>query len=129
MPTRSNSLRAMMENSASPRGEARADRSRRTQDRARDRRGHQDRAAFGQRQPGEILPGADGLAGIGQDLRDLQARPVRPYKSLLAGNQDAERLDQIGKAEFRRFEHRHRRALRRILRRRIVRGEGGGSER
>ena len=124
-----NSLRAMSVNSASPRGEAGAPIT------AVELRivpatgeGHQDRAAFGQREPGEILPGGDGLAGVGQDLRDLQAGPVRPHHRLLARNEDAECFDQIGEAEYRSLQHRHRRALRGVLRGGAVGGEGWGGE-
>ena len=82
------------------------------------------RAAFGQRQPGQILPGGDGIAGLGQDFRDLQPRPLGAHHGLLARDDDAGNLDDRRKAELRRLQHRDRRALRAGRRARRRRGRG-----
>ena len=128
MPTRSNSLRAMMENSASPLPPATAPI---TAVDARDQPGHRRRhhgqPALGKVEPGQQLAGGDGVAGLGQDFRHLQPRPLRAHRRLLARDQDAGNLDDVGEAGLCGLEHGDRGAPGRALGR-LLGGEGGGGE-
>ena len=114
MPTRSNSLRAMIgeQRLALARGD-RADRCA-VELATSPATGActSDRAAFRQRQPRQRLPGGDGIAGIGQDLRrpSAPAAPAAP-RSPRADRIMPDDLDNGGKAGFRRLQHRDRRAL------------------
>ena len=116
MPTRSNSLRAMIENSASPLPEASAPIDRGgVRDRAGDRSLHLHAAAFRQVQPRQHLPGRDGFAGIDQHFRNLQPEALRPHRGLFPRHQDAGHLDVVAEAEFRGLQHGDRRPLGRRL--------------
>ena len=112
-PTRSNSLRAMIENSASPLPEAMAPTAA-VEAEISPATGActSDGAAFGQRQPRQGLAGGDGIAGIRQHFGDLQPHPLGPHLRLLARNDDAGHFDDIAEAGFRRLQHRDRGALR-----------------
>jgi hypothetical protein len=109
----------MMENSASPRGEASAPIV----------------AVELSTRPATgavtcVVPpsGCASRARLDHDVRDLQAGPIRAHIGLVARNDDAERLDHIGEAVFRSLQHRDGRALRCLLGRGIVGGKGGGGE-
>ena len=71
-------------------------------------------AAFGKREPRQRLAGRDGLAGIDQHVGDLQSRPFRPHRGLLARQDDAGHLDDIVEAGLCRLQHGDRRPLRRV---------------
>ena len=51
---------------------------------------NRDRAAFGQRKPGETLPGSDGLHQVSVRISAASFKPwsVRVHHRLLAGNED-----------------------------------------
>ncbi len=125
-PTRSNSLRAMIENSASPLPDATApivavEASTSPATGA---------CTWAMPPSGSVsrasdLPGGDGIAGLGQDFRNLQPRPFGPHHRLLARDHDAGHLDDIRKARLRRREHRDRRALGSVG---LVGGERGAGE-
>src|SRR5262249_33830674 len=53
----------------------------------------------------EILAGGDGVAGLGQNFGDLQARPIRADHGFLARDDDARRLDNGGGGEIRCPQH------------------------
>ena len=104
----------MIENSASPLPEASAPTdSGRGRDQPGHRRLHRDLPALGQGQPRQHLACGDGIARIRQHFGDLQPHPLGPHLRLLARNDGAGHLDDIGEAGFRRLEHGDRGALRR----------------
>ena len=113
MPTRSNSLRAMIENSASPLPEASAPTE----------------AVVAEITPAtgactaicppsgrvsraSTCPAVTLSPGIHHHLGDLQPHPLGPHLVLLARNDGAGDLDDIGETGFRGLEHGDRRALR-----------------
>ena len=126
MPTRSNSLRAMMENSASPLAPAiEPTTAEEVEISPAIGAAHQRQPALGQREPGQQLAGGDGIARLRQDFRHLQPRPLRAHRGLLPRDQDARHLDDIAETGLCGLEHGDRGALRRGV---IVGGERGGGE-
>src|SRR6185312_10013611 len=67
---------------------------------------------------------ADGIAGLGEHLGDLEPLPLGPDRDLIAGHDHARHVDNIGKACLGRLDDGDRLALGGLL----VRGEGGGEE-
>ena len=117
MPTRSNSPRAMIENSASPLLPVAGPPTDgiRGRDHPAHRRLHRDLPALGQGQPRQHLARGDAVARIDHHLGHLQPEPLGPNLVLLARHDDAGDLDDIGEAGFRGLEHGDRRALQRRL--------------
>ena len=95
-PTRSNSPRAMIENSASPLPEATAPIT------AVEAETSPATGACTVTTPpsgsvsrASVLAGGHGIAGLGQDFRHLQPRPLRAHRGFLARNDDAGNLDDV----------------------------------
>jgi len=82
--------------------------------------------AFGLAEPGQQLTCGDGVAGLGQDFRDPEPRPLRAHRRLLARDDDPGHFDDGREAGFYSFQHGDRRAPGGILGGvGLVGGEGG----
>ena len=92
-----------------------ADHRRGRGDQACDRGLHQRGAAFGKGEPGQRLTGGHGIAGIGQDFRDLEALPLRADHGFIARNDRARDLDNGGEAGLCRVDHGDGRPLGRVV--------------
>ena len=129
-PTRSNSLRAMMENSASPRAEATAPITA-VELAIRPATGACTTTLppSGRLSRASVWPAVTLSPASAMISATFSPCPLRADHGLLARDDDAVGLDDGRKAELRRLQHRDGGAPRAILRHvEIVGGEGGGGE-